>query len=109
MLFLLGEDLVLHVYDSPTDIPQAIEALDIDETVLAMFDEHGQRYAVEWIRPNECGRLLLLLNWCQNGVYRLRPDGVPDPAAARMTVDRAVALGHPGPFTSLAEVRTSIG
>ena len=109
MVFVLGEDRTLDVYDTPDDVPWQIEALDIEQAALAIYDEHGRRYAVEWVRPNRHGRLLWVLPWCDNGEYRLRPEGPPDPEAARAAVDRAVGLGRRGPFQSLAEVRAAIG
>ena len=109
MVFVLGEDLTLDVYESPDDVPRAIEALDIEQSALAIYDEHGRRYAVEWVRPNRHGRLLWVFQWSDNGEYRLRPEGPPDPDAARAAVDRAVGLGRRGPFGSLAEVRAAIG
>jgi hypothetical protein len=108
MIFVLGDDRILDVYDSPAAVADNIEALDVEESVLAMYDERGQRYAVQWVWPNRHGRLFGLLPWSDNGVYRLRPDGPPDPAAARAVVDRAIGLGRPGPFASLAQVRASI-
>jgi hypothetical protein len=108
VVLVLGEDLVLDVYTAPSDVPPAVEGLDIEDAVLAMYDLRGQRYVVEWLQPNRHGRFLGLLRWCHSGVYRLRPDGPCDPDAARAVVRRAVALGRPGPFGSLAEVLEAI-
>ncbi len=107
MVFVLGDDSVLDVYPSPGDVPHDIEGLDI-ESMLALCDERGRRYAVEWVWPNRHGRFLWLLPWSASGVYRLRPDGPPDPAVARSVVQRAVGLGRPGPFASLSEVRALV-
>jgi hypothetical protein len=108
MVFVLGDDLVLDVYDGPADVPEAVEGLDIEDAALAIWDDRGQRYAVEWIWPNRYGRLLGLISWGESGSYRLRPDGPPDPEAARAAVRRAVELGRAGPFASLAEVIDAI-
>jgi hypothetical protein len=73
MVLVLEDDGCLHLYDSPAAVCVAIEGLDAEDTLRAVFDERGQRYAIEWARPNRTGWLGL-----ENGAYRLVPAGAPD-------------------------------
>ncbi|HZS36848.1 MAG TPA: hypothetical protein VFF06_08480 [Polyangia bacterium] len=73
---VLEDDGHLHVYRSPEAVAVAVEALDAETVLRAVFDERGQRYRIEWTRPNRGGVLGV-----SNGVYRLVADGPPDPAA----------------------------
>lgn len=66
MIFCLEEDSVLRVYNSPEGVVRSIEALDIEKSVQAMFDESAYQYTVKWLRPNRQHMLFR-----ENGEYCL--------------------------------------
>jgi exonuclease I len=73
MILVLFDDGVLKTYDTIEGICRDVEALDVEETLKAVCDDCGQRYEVEWVKPNKkswWGWIVL------NGVYRLRPQGL---------------------------------
>jgi hypothetical protein len=76
MIVVEEDDGCLHVYASLDAVVLAVEALDAEEVLRAVFDEHGQPYRIEWIKPNDKS-----LWGLSNGVYGLVPDGPPNPAA----------------------------
>jgi hypothetical protein len=92
MLLVLEDDDCIHVYASPEAVSLAIEPLDADATIRAAFDESGVPYRIQWLSPNDGGRLLGILPWVENGRYRLVPAGSPDRAAlaALIRPDRQV-------------------
>ena len=108
MVLVLWDDSTLDVYETPADVWQSVEGLDV-ETALEMCDERGQRYVVEWIYPNRYGRILWLLEWCESGIYRLRAEGEPNPALPVSLVERAVCLSNAPGFGTLADVRAALG
>jgi hypothetical protein len=63
MLLALHEDGVLRIYGSVDEAVVAVEALDAEATFRAIFDETGQRYAIQWIRPNQAGSSLPRTAW----------------------------------------------
>jgi hypothetical protein len=100
VILVLGEDGVVSGYSSPDEVVQSVEALDAEETILAVFDESGRPYRIEWIRPNQYGRKWFgFLQTVVNGTYTLVPGGPPDVAAAvtviraASTVDQTAAKG----------------
>ena len=106
MILVLEEDNVLRLYDSLGTVVREIEALDIEESTRAIFDEAGQTYVIEWIRPNKSGRapgFLRFLGWAENGEYRLVPSGERNPAALLDAIRQSVAV-EPESFEQL--VRT---
>lgn len=76
MILVQEDDGCIHVYESLAEVTSAVEALDADGTLLSVFDDLGQRYAIEWVRANR-------KHWIgvSNGEYRLVPAGPPDPSA----------------------------
>jgi hypothetical protein len=76
MVLALEDDGCVHVYDSVDAVCLHIEALDAEDCLRAVFDSAGQRYAIDWIRPNKHGRF----GSTTNGEYRLIPVGQPDRA-----------------------------
>jgi hypothetical protein len=74
VIITLEDDGLLHLYESLEAVTLAIEALDAEGTLRAVFDEAGQRFTIDWVRPNDEGLLGLT-----NGEYRLVPAGAPDP------------------------------
>lgn len=89
MILALEEDGVLRVYESPAAAVHEVEALDAEETFQAIFDEQGQPYAIDWLRPNRRGLS------CENGSYRILPRGDPDKAALLKAIRSAVAIDPP--------------
>ena len=73
MILTLQEDGVLRIYASVAKAVLDVEALDAEVTFRAIFDETGQRYAIQWIRPNQIGKFSAL-----NGEYTFVPDGTVD-------------------------------
>jgi hypothetical protein len=65
----LEDDACIHLYPSVEAIVYQIEALGAEGCLRAVFDEYGQRYRIEWIKPNREGWGL------ENGRYTLVPDG----------------------------------
>jgi len=80
-MIVLEEDALLHVYESPEAIALAIEGLDAEDTLRQVFDDTGQQYRIDWIRPNRESRSFLGFRAVSNGQYRLTPSGSPNPAA----------------------------
>ena len=76
MLLTLQDDGVLRVYESVKDAIRNVEALDAEETFRAIFDDTGEVYAVQWIRPNTRGRLFRFM--VGNGEYILAPQNRKD-------------------------------
>ena len=76
MILTHEDDGCIHVYPSVDAVSLQIEALDVEDCVRAVFDDAGQRYAIEWIVPNKRGVIGV-----RNGAYRLAPVGAPDPEA----------------------------
>jgi hypothetical protein len=73
MLLTLQDDGVLRVYESVDEAVRDVEALDAEEVFRAVFDDTGAVYAIQWIRPNERGRLVV-----SNGSYTLVPTNIKD-------------------------------
>jgi hypothetical protein len=73
MLIALQDDQVVRVFDSTSEIAFAIEALDAEDSLRAVFDDAGRRYRIEWLRPNRRGLLT-----AENGEYTLVPAGTTD-------------------------------
>jgi hypothetical protein len=76
MLLTLQDDGVLRVYESVADALRDVEALDAEEVFRAVFDDTGEVYAVQWIRPNKRGRLFRFM--VGNGEYTLAPQNRKD-------------------------------
>jgi|SRR6185369_7310954 hypothetical protein len=88
MILAFEDDGCVHLYASLDAVVLQIEALDIEGSVHEVFDDGGQRYAVEWIRPNKRGWIGV-----SNGEYRLVPSGRPDPNALIQALDRVGSRG----------------
>ena len=73
MLITVCDDHVLRIYTSPDEVALDVEALDVETTLRAVFDDSGLRYAIEWISPNRLGRFT-----AENGAYTLVSDGTVD-------------------------------
>ncbi len=56
MILTLQEDGVLRIYASVAKAVLDVEALDAEVTFRAIFDDTGQRYAIQWIRRNQFGK-----------------------------------------------------
>lgn len=96
MILALEEDGILRVYDSPAAAVHEVEALDAEGTFRAVFDEHAQPYAIDWLRPNWYGRKWFgLFRICENGCYRLLPSGAPNGPALLKAIRAAVAVDPP--------------
>jgi hypothetical protein len=93
------EDGSLTIYTSVADAVRSVEALDAEESFLAIFDETGQPYAVHWIRPNKRGRI-----FAANGEYTLLPSGLPDPAALLATIRAAKVITPESAVTAVQEL-----
>ena len=78
MIVVLEDDNCLHVYESIADVVQHVESLDAQDVLRAVFDQDGQCYRIEWIKPNRRAWLGV-----ENGEYRLIADGTPSIAAIR--------------------------
>jgi hypothetical protein len=63
-----------------------VEALDAEACLRHVFDDQGQRFVIDWIKPNRRGWVGVT-----NGEYRLIPTGEPDVAAL------LAVLEHTGP------------
>jgi hypothetical protein len=81
MILVLEDDACVHVYDSIVAVTRQVEALDADSTLLVVFDESGQRFALRWLKPNRTWRDFLGTSAVQNGAYTLEPVGAPEPTA----------------------------
>jgi hypothetical protein len=88
MILTFEDDGCVHLYGSVDAVVHQIEALDIEGCVHEVFDDGGQRYAVEWIRPNKHGSIGMT-----NGEYRLVPSGQPDPKALVHALDQVGSRG----------------
>lgn len=91
MFLVLEDDNCVHVYASAEEAAVAIEALDVD-SVRAAFDEDARPYRVEWVRPNEHGKILGLLPWSENGEYRFLVSGKADPLSLLTVLREATAV-----------------
>jgi len=69
MILATDEEGVLYVYESVEDVVRDVEALDVEETLRAIFDDSGEVYSIHWIRPNYRGRFLRFMVY--NGEYTL--------------------------------------
>ena len=76
MLITLEDDGVVRVHKTVDDAVQRVEALDAEATFRALFDDTGEIYKIEWIRPNTEGRVLRFI--VGNGEYSLVPAGGKD-------------------------------
>jgi hypothetical protein len=81
MIVVLQDDASVHIYDSIDAVTLHVEALDADSTLLAVFDETGQRFAIRWLQPNRTWRDFFGTSAVQNGRYTLEPVGAPEPGA----------------------------
>ena len=103
MMLVLKDDGCVHVYPSPDDVSLAIEGLDAEDTLRAVFDDTGQRYAIAWLKPNREGLLGL-----ENGVYRLVPSGAPDVPALLQMLSSAPVFPEKH-RTAVEELRRRLG
>jgi hypothetical protein len=101
MILVREDDGCLHVYDSLDAVALSIEGIDAEDTLRAVFDEDGQRYRIDWIRPNRRS------GWfgVENGLYRLVPDGAPDPGALLDLVRTSEILPEHAPAIRAIEER----
>ena len=76
MLLTLQDDGVLRVYESVEAAVRDVEALDAEEVLRAVFDDTGEVYEIQWIRPNTRGRVLRFV--VSNGAYTLVPTNRKD-------------------------------
>jgi hypothetical protein len=81
MILVLEDDGCLHVYASIQEVVMAVEGLDAEETLRAVFDHRGQRFAIRWLSPNRVSRAFLGISTAESGEYVLEPCGAPDPGA----------------------------
>jgi len=88
MIVVLEDDNCLHVYESIADVVRHIESLDAEDVLRAVFDQDGQRYRIEWIRPNRRAWLAV-----ENGEYRLVADGTPSMAELIKLIDSHRPVG----------------
>jgi hypothetical protein len=88
MILTIEDDGCLHLYDSLDAVVLNTESLDAEECLRAVFDEWGQRYAIEWIEPNKRGRI-----GATNGRYRLVASGEPDWGGLKAAIDEAGPRG----------------
>lgn len=102
MILVLFEDQSVEVYESPEQVPDSVEGLTMEDSVLEMCDERGQRQVAEWVHPNRHARLFGVIRWSDSGAFRLRLEGGPDPQNVRSLIGRAVS------FSRLAESRKYI-
>src|SRR5262245_27619178 len=72
MVLVLEDDGCLHAYESLAAVTCAIEGWIAEDVLQVVIDERGQRYRIDWIRPDRKGVL------CS---YELVPDGPPDTIA----------------------------
>jgi len=79
MILTLQEDGVLRIYDSVANAVLDVEALDAEVTFRGIFDETGQWYAIQWIRPNKFGKFT-----AENGEYVLVPAGADSDGLLRI-------------------------
>ena len=79
MILTLQEDGVLRIYASVAKAVLDVEALDAEVTFRAIFDDTGQRYTIQWIRPNQFGKFT-----AGNGDYALVPDGADNDGLLRI-------------------------
>jgi hypothetical protein len=93
MLLTFQSDGVLRVYDSVEDAVRAVEPLDAEEVFRAVFDETGEVYGIEWIRPNERGRLLPFV--VASGEYTLAPQRRKDVTGLVQALREAQAIEPP--------------
>ncbi len=99
MLLALLDDGVLQLYESPEAAVLDVEALDAGQTFRAVFDDSGQTYTIEWIRPNQGRRIV------QNGEYRLAPTGVYDVKRLIQIIDERHLLEPAGAEAQVQEIR----
>ena len=81
MILVLEDDGCLHVYASIQDLVMEVEGLDAEETLRAVFDDRGQRFAIRWLSPNRVSQAFLGISTAESGEYVLEPCGAPDPSA----------------------------
>ena len=76
MILVEEDDGGIHLYPSVDAVAVHIEALDAEDCLRQVFDERGQRYVIDWIKPNK-------RDWIgvTNGEYPLVASGEPDPTA----------------------------
>jgi hypothetical protein len=95
MILALQEDGTLRVFPDPAALEEAIEPLDIEETLEAAFDEAGRPYVIEWLWHNTQSPTLLGVSIVENGEYRLVQRGAPDTAALIRTIRTATHFDPP--------------
>jgi len=83
MILVEEDDGCIHLYPSVDAVALHVEALDAEDCLREVFDERGQRYAIDWIKPNERTRF-----GSTNGTYRLVPSGNPDLGALLGILER---------------------
>ncbi len=92
MILALQDDAVLCVYESLDAAVADVEALDAEQVLREVFDEHGQRYVVEWLQPNTEVGIAGPIKVVGSGLYRLVPDGEPDMGSLRDIIAKAAAI-----------------
>ena len=88
LILAFEDDGCVHVYQSLDAVVLQVEAMDAEDCLLAVFDDRGQRYVIDWIEPNKRGFFGVT-----NGRYRLLPSGDPDPQALALAVDEVGSRG----------------
>jgi hypothetical protein len=88
MILTFEDDGCVHLYESVDAVVLQIEALDAEGCLLAIFDDRGQRYIIDWLEPNKQGSMGV-----SNGRYHLIAPGGRDPKALASALDEAGSRG----------------
>lgn len=90
MLIVLLDEPGVFVFASTTEAAQYIEPIDAESEIRAAFDEDAVPCRVDWLRPNERGRLSV-----KPGAYQFVPAGPADPAALVRVLEQHLEFAQP--------------
>ena len=93
---ILRDDAVIEVFDAPSQPPNWIEGIDIENKEYQFCDDTGQRYVGEIIRPS---------GFLRQPRWRLRPEGTPDIRNALDLIAKAKLIEPNERFPDLETLR----
>ena len=99
MMFILRDEPVIEIFDSPSSPPDWIEAIDIENGEYQFCDDAGQRYVGEITRPG---------GFFRQAEWQLRPEGEPAIKNVLDLIERAQEIEPNHKFPDLGSLREHI-
>jgi hypothetical protein len=109
MIFALGEDGELSVFEDLPALRACCEGIDVESGVWDFFDHAGQPLQPTFSKPNKVKKVLGLFSIVQSGEFEFLPVTDGSEPTLLQSLTEGVYLGQNSRFGSLQEVREYLG